>query len=772
MYIQKAGDENSCSRHSLDKVRDSVSAARTRRDLGQQEIERLETTLRQLRNTAVSSASNAHHAQWQEKLQSVEKELASSKSTHANALRSLTILEGALDLHGRYLSKSEKDNACLFCGREFAGEGEVAAMRTLVDRKISLFTTEMDKLKDRLAKAQNNLQSAEKSHEIAQKDVWKANLDGNGGKADTGTAITTLENRMVEAQGRIDAARTELESLTSKVAESESAVKNTENRLTKLNVLRSQVANFERSLATLEETRRRLQTAEAKMLAATGSASKGCSLESLRDERTSLMSERETLEQREVEFNKMRRASEEKIISARNRVAELSTRCSGAEVAAQALIGLRQRLTEANERRESVANNGCDANELEAARTRLANVRSERRTEISRIQAKEEVLRGALRDLKGDLNSLQDWSREEQNLSKLVSLASNSRDMLSRLENANDLASKKVEELSNALEEAKASLQRGTELRQSIVANIELRRKETILKDLDKEEEFLRKETGGSDRNSVTRVIDSLRSRAAEVQNERGRIEGEAKAQAKFKQQIEYELTNNVQYNGVENKHKEAVIALETEQLLVNDLARYHQALDVALMRFHSKKMEEINRTIRELWIAVYRGFDIDYIAIRSSAGDATDEDGNLIPASAPSTASGGASRSYNYRVVLVRQGVELDMRGRCSAGQKMIASIIIRLALAESFGVNCGILALDEPTTNLDKVNVEGLARALGEIIVARRGNSGFQLILITHDEEFVRQLARMHLCEQYVQVAKDADGKSTIRMADIRNF
>lgn len=39
--------------------------------------------------------------------------------------------------------------------------------------------------------------------------------------------------------------------------------------------------------------------------------------------------------------------------------------------------------------------------------------------------------------------------------------------------------------------------------------------------------------------------------------------------------------------------------------------------------------------------------------------------------------------------------------------GQKVLASIVIRLALAESFSLNCCILALDEPTTNLDKQHV-----------------------------------------------------------------
>ena len=60
-------------------------------------------------------------------------------------------------------------------------------------------------------------------------------------------------------------------------------------------------------------------------------------------------------------------------------------------------------------------------------------------------------------------------------------------------------------------------------------------------------------------------------------------------------------------------------------------------------------------------------------------------------------------------------------MKGRCSAGQKVLSSIVIRLALAETFCQNCGILALDEPTTNLDAENIEGLANALETIIESR---------------------------------------------------
>ena len=65
-----------------------------------------------------------------------------------------------------------------------------------------------------------------------------------------------------------------------------------------------------------------------------------------------------------------------------------------------------------------------------------------------------------------------------------------------------------------------------------------------------------------------------------------------------------------------------------------------------------------------------------------------------------------------------------------------MLACLIIRLALAETFCLNCGILALDEPTTNLDHENSASLAEALRQVMDARAGQANFQLIVITHDE------------------------------------
>ena len=52
---------------------------------------------------------------------------------------------------------------------------------------------------------------------------------------------------------------------------------------------------------------------------------------------------------------------------------------------------------------------------------------------------------------------------------------------------------------------------------------------------------------------------------------------------------------------------------------------------------------------------------------------------------------------------------------------------------------MECGVIALDEPTVNLDYNNKMGLATALAQIIASRAQQSNFQLLLITHDEDFV---------------------------------
>ncbi|NXU83265.1 RAD50 protein, partial [Xiphorhynchus elegans] len=209
------------------------------------------------------------------------------------------------------------------------------------------------------------------------------------------------------------------------------------------------------------------------------------------------------------------------------------------------------------------------------------------------------------------------------------------------------------------------------------------------------------------------------------------------------------------QFRGAEDKHRDMMIVMRTTELVNRDLDLYYKALDKAIMTFHSMKMGEINKIIRELWRKIYRGQDIEYIEIRSDADE--------------NVSAADKRRNYNYRVVMVKGDTALDMRGRCSAGQKVLASLIIRLALAETFCLNCGILALDEPTTNLDRENIESLAHALVEIIKSRCQQRNFQLLVITHDEDFVELLGRSEYMETFYRIRKNTDQCSEIMKCSV---
>lgn len=79
---------------------------------------------------------------------------------------------------------------------------------------------------------------------------------------------------------------------------------------------------------------------------------------------------------------------------------------------------------------------------------------------------------------------------------------------------------------------------------------------------------------------------------------------------------------------------------------------------------------------------------------------------------------------------------------------------------------IRCGVLALDEPTTNLDIANIKSLARAISNIVEDQRDK--LQLIIITHDTEFLHCLGEDN--EYYYEVSKDERGFSQIEQISIR--
>jgi len=244
--------------------------------------------------------------------------------------------------------------------------------------------------------------------------------------------------------------------------------------------------------------------------------------------------------------------------------------------------------------------------------------------------------------------------------------------------------------------------------------------------------------SSGDSGKTVERDLQKAQSERQRYLSERDKLIGNMDIYSQQSASLRRKL-NSENYRDIDKRYARKSIELQTTEMAVTDLKSYYDALDQSLQNFHSLKIKEINKIIRELWQTIYKGTDIEMIELESGQDAAQ---------------SGKATRSYNYRVVMKKGDYPLDMRGRCSAGQRVLASIVIRLALAETFCLNCGILTLDEPTTNLDEANKAGLAEALSRLIISRAKQQNFQLICITHDEDFVRAMNR-HLTSGSVDFA-----------------
>ncbi|OBR09981.1 DNA repair protein rad50 [Colletotrichum higginsianum IMI 349063] len=390
--------------------------------------------------------------------------------------------------------------------------------------------------------------------------------------------------------------------------------------------------------------------------------------------------------------------------------------------------------------------------ELESIEPEIAEARSIRDDTLQRGRAKEQAIaeeRDKVADSVTELKMVESDIRDYIDRGGPSNLAANQRAIAS-LEKSIAALDKEISDLTVRTNKLKQDIDNGDRKKQNISNNLKYRQNLQQLEILRRDIEELESRDADEDYKSLITEARQLENRHNRLVADRGSIMGQMKTKDEELERLLLEWEQ--EYKSAAKKYRESHIKVETTKAAIEDLGRYISALDTAIMRYHSLKMEEVNRIAGELWQSTYQGTDIDTILIRSDNENATT-----------------GRRSYNYRVCMVKQDTEMDMRGRCSAGQKVLASIIIRLALAESFGVNCGLIALDEPTTNLDKDNIKSLAESLHAIIKARQAQSNFQLIVITHDEEFLRHMRCSDFCDSFFRVRRDDKQNSVITKESI---
>ncbi|KAI9168398.1 DNA repair protein rad50 [Blastocladiella emersonii ATCC 22665] len=312
-----------------------------------------------------------------------------------------------------------------------------------------------------------------------------------------------------------------------------------------------------------------------------------------------------------------------------------------------------------------------------------------------------------------------------------------------------DEAARGVGELDEQVQEMQRAVAEVRDHERNISDNLAYREMQRERSKMDAQAAALQREIAALEQHQYTDRVHRLKRLQTDAMREASVLEGERGQLEANLVGIDAELAGP--YANADAEYKEVRVQVKTSEMAVADLEKYGKALDTAIMKYHTLKMDAINKLIRELWVNTYQGNDIDTIEIRADK-------------------ESRGMRQYAYRVVMLKGDAEIEMRGRCSAGQKVLASLVIRLALAETFCLNCGILALDEPTTNLDHDNVEALAEALARIVKLRRQQVNFQLVVITHDEEFMQLLGRSEFCDFYWRVSKDENRHSVIERQAIR--
>lgn len=69
-------------------------------------------------------------------------------------------------------------------------------------------------------------------------------------------------------------------------------------------------------------------------------------------------------------------------------------------------------------------------------------------------------------------------------------------------------------------------------------------------------------------------------------------------------------MTKQIDAPGLKNAHINYIKDYNASKVLeriINDLGKYKTAIEWALMKYHSEKMENINKIIRDLWANIYR---------------------------------------------------------------------------------------------------------------------------------------------------------------------
>ncbi|EWC43614.1 hypothetical protein DRE_01501 [Drechslerella stenobrocha 248] len=705
---------------SNSELTQAESQLRTQRDLLKKKNQELEASSSMVAN-AMGKATFAECAEYPTLIREREEDLETAQ-------RDFAMVEQTKVWYDKALKMAHDKQCCRMCRRGYSDEEDLNAFIGRLQMELSKVDTAYLQGEIRnLAEDLRVLKEVSLGFEIATK-IQEQELPQIKGELTRlerkqETLLAAYESRKKEAENKV-AERREVETLRNPVSEILKYSKDIRDNQQQIESLakRLEAVGSTRSVHDIQKALQSLNERAAK----------------LKGERDILRSDKEAAQTERVVAERQQQEHQNQLVSVRHEFEKKQTQ-------AKRLADCHELIQQRQEQIQEAETEARAAQpEIIKARARESEVRKgweEQEQSLQRIAHKSSDIFRGLQSIQREIHQYETGDAHEM-LANLVKESAELEADIAGIEGS-------VTKAEADLVELRAQSGKADGLKRCILDNIRLRKNRADLETLQGEIEVLQAKNSEAQR-------DRFKINEAKLQRKRDSLTmehtGKVTAIRMLDSQLEQILRDyEVDYKDAKKNFHEGQIRLQTTTVANDDLQKYQTALDKAVMKYHSLKMEEVNHIIDDLWRKTYKGTDVDTILIRSEQENAK------------------GNRLYNYRVCMLKQDAELDMRGRCSAGQKVLASIIIRLALAECFGTHCGLIALDEPTTNLDRDNSRALAQSLHDIINYRQAQKNFQLIVITHDEDFLRDMKCNQFTEYYYRVSRNERQKSQIHRQSI---
>ncbi|KAL4230576.1 DNA repair protein rad50 [Mactra antiquata] len=725
-YIRSQNNEVKKSTDQINQAKNQLSKKETERKMVMDQIKKKEEELKGLEERVYNVCGSQN---FDEGLSTIQDKMEKARDQRGSLL-------GAQHFFKKYAKDLEKDEPCCpLCHRDFDTAREVRELIDELNEKLAMVPTKLNRANTEMEEYQ------QKYDEMMQLKPLRENMEILEKKD-----IPQMKNSMQKCQDEIRKIKDQVSSI-----EEELKVKDDDSTMAK---------QIQPDIVKLEDLYWDVTDLDKKITLQSSKLSGGDSCRTLQ----AVIDEKEDLQMKVDSMAKQLDHKRQKLADHSEQVQILRATINSLK---EEKFGIESDLQQRIKLEEDKANLESDnkgyeqdiretANKLRPLQNKIDGLLEDKQDLIKKKEESMEQAKAQVDNVKGHATKVKNINQDikQYNLSGKADRLDEYQGKKEKIDRKLNTVVDDLKKITNDIDKLRKDLTTQKVRELDLQNNLNLRNKEKEIDKVGHEIDDLKEKLGGLDVAYLDRERRRLQKETERLTKELHTAEGRQSELDNHIKSLKKDLQSDP-YKSAEEKHRDKMIDLRTTELANNDLEKYYHALDKAIMNYHNLKMTEINKIIRDLWRQTYKGNDIETIEIRSDEDEST---------------TIKTRKTYNYRVVMIKPGdVVIDMRGRCSAGQKVLASLIIRLALAETFCLNCGILALDEPTTNLDRENIESLASALVEIIKGRIHQRNFQLVIITHDEDFVELLGRSDYVEHFFKVSKNQLGCSRLTKSEV---